>query len=207
MVSQHHPENLVRGDSMPSITMKKKYFVRELVGATRVGEYYLIVDPENDRGLAVVEEQTEWPQIIARAFLDKAFLPISLVMKNVEGAEILRISKPASLLNSAFTVRNADGKVLCVLKNRISLFRPYVSVEDEKGQSLGNIEGCWKFRLFQFRDNNGNPVSTVRHLYGGIARELLTTADDYEVDIHADSAMTLISLAATICIDFLFHES
>ncbi len=192
---------------MPSITLKKEYLVRELVGATSIGEYYLIADPENDRGIAVVEEQTEWPQVIARAFLDKALLPVSLQMKNADGSEILKITKPVSILTSAFTVRNADGKVLCVLKHRMSLFRPVVAVEDEHGQSLGSIEGCWKFRLFQFRDNNGNPVSTIRHLYGGITRELLTTADDYEVDIHADSSMTLISLAATICIDFMFHES
>ncbi len=191
---------------MPSIAMKRKYHIRELVGATSLGEYYLIADPDNDRGIAVVEERTEWTQLLARAFLDKAFLPVELVMKNADGAEILRITKPASLLTSAFTVRNADGKVLCVLKHRVSLFRPCVAVEDERGQTLGSIEGCWKFRLFQFRDTNGNPVSTIRHLYGGIARELLTTADDYEVDIHADSAMTLISLAATICIDFMFHE-
>ncbi len=187
--------------------MKKKYFVRELVGATSVGEYYLIADPENDRGLAMVEEQTPLSQVVARAFLDKAFLPVTLVMKNVEGSEVLRITKPASLLKSVFTVHNADGKVLCVFKHCVSLFRPVVSVEDGKGQLLGNIEGCWKFRLFQFRDNNGNGIATIRHLYGGIARELLTTADDYEVDIHSDSSMNLISLAAAICIDFMFHES
>lgn len=192
---------------MASIPMKKKYFVRELVGATSVGEYYLIADPENDRGLAMVEEQTPLSQVVARAFLDKAFLPATLVMKNVEGAEVLKITKPASLLKSVFTVHNADGRVLCVFKHCVSLFRPVVSVEDGNGQSLGSIEGCWKFRLFQFRDNNGNSLASIRHLYGGIARELLTTADDYEVDIHSDSSMNLISLAATICIDFMFHES
>lgn len=191
---------------MASIVMKKKYFVRELIGATNVGEYYLIVDPENDHGIAAVEEQAELSQIIARAFLDKAFLPATLVMKNVEGAEILKISKPASILPASFTVTAADGKVLCVIKNQLSLFRPSIVVEDGNGQRLGVIEGCWKFRLFQFRDNNGNAIATVRHLYGGIARELLTTADDYEVDIHSDSSMNLISLAATICIDFTFHE-
>ena len=186
--------------------MKKKYFVRELVGATSVGEYYLIADPENDRGVAVVEEQTKLSQVIARAFLDKSFLPATLVMKNADGAEILQIRKPASILTSSFTATSADGKVLCVFKHQMSFLKPRIVVEDGNGQRLGTIEGCWKFRLFHFRDNNGNAIATVRHLYGGIARELLTTADDYEVDIHGDSSMNLICLAATICIDFTFHE-
>lgn len=191
---------------MPSIAFKKKYFVREAVGATSLNESYLITDPETGCGLAVVEEVTTTGQKIAKAFLDKSLLPVTLSMKTCEGNKILEMHQPASLFRSVFTVRNADGKILCLFKQKFSLLRPGIVVEDERGQRLGIIEGGLRFRNFQFKDNNGNPVATIRHVYGGLAKELLTTADDYEVDVHADSSMTLISLSAAICIDFMFHE-
>lgn len=192
---------------MPSIAFQKRFHVKEIVGATSLGEYYLVSDPETGAGLATVEEQVTLGQKIAKAFVDKAFLSVNLSMKTPEGSLILEIFQPASLFRSVFTVRNADGKILCLFKQKISLFCPGVVVEDAMGQRLGTIEGGWRFRKFQFKDLNGEPVATIRHLPGGLAKELLTTADDYEVDVHADSSMSLISLAATICIDFMFHES
>ncbi len=191
---------------MSTITFKKKYLVSEAVGVTSLNESYLVVDPENQQKIAEVEEQTTFAQKLAKAFLDKAFLPTNLLMTNHEGKPVLSIHQPASLLRSFFTVKNADGKVLCCLKQRLSLLSPGIDVEDEKGAPLGSIEGSWKFHNFIFKDTNGNSLATIRHKFGGLARELLTTADDYEVDIHGDSSMTLISLASTICIDFIYHE-
>lgn len=192
---------------MTTIVFKKKYLVSEAVGATSLNESFLITDPETGKAVAIVEEQVSLGQKIAKAFLDKAFLPIKLSMKTPEGHTVLDIEQPASLFRAVFTVRAADGKVLCLFKQRVSLFCPGVDVEDEKGQKLGSIEGSWKFKNFQFKDNNGNAIASIRHKFCGFAKELLTTADDYEIDIHSDSSMTLISLAAVICIDFMYHEN
>lgn len=192
---------------MTTIAFKKKYLVSEAVGATSLNESYLIADPETGKSIAVVEEQTTTTQMIAKAFFDKALLPVKLCMKTPDDKLVLEIHQPASFFKSVFTVTSADGKILCRFKQRISLFHPGVDVEDEKGLKLGSIEGNWKFKNFQFKDTNGNAIASIRQLFMGFAREFFTTADDYEVDIHGDSSMTLISLAAVICIDFLFHES
>ncbi|PKL43821.1 MAG: hypothetical protein CVV41_08645 [Candidatus Riflebacteria bacterium HGW-Riflebacteria-1] len=191
---------------MAAITMKNKYIVKELVGATKLCESYLIIDPQNGAMLGSIDEETSTLHSIARAFLDKAFLSVKLVMRDPQGEPVLDISRPPALGKSVFTVRGADGKVLCLLKQHFSLLRPGIAVEDGNGQSLGTISGGWHFRNFQFKDNNGNPVATIRHKSEGILRELLTTADTYEVEIHTDTSMSLISLAATVCIDFIFHE-
>lgn len=192
---------------MTSIMLKKKYLVSEAVGATCLNESFLITDPETGQGIAVVEEQVTLAQKVAKAFFDKAFLPARLCMKNTEGETVLNIIQPVSLFKAVFTVVNADGKILCVFRQRLSLFSPGIDVEDEHGQKLGSIEGSWKFRNFQFKDTNGTALASIRHKFGGFAKELLTTADDYEVDIHGDASMTLISLAAVICIDFTYHEN
>lgn len=192
---------------MTTILLKKKYLVSEAVGATSLNESFLVTDPETGKGVAVVEEQVTFGQKIAKAFFDKAFLPVKLHMSNPDGQTILTITQPASLFKAVFTVSNADGKILCRFRQRISLFSPGVDVEDEHGNKLGSIEGSWKFKNFQFKDTTGNALASIRHKFAGLARELLTTADDYEVDIHGDASMTLISLAAVVCIDFMYHES
>ncbi|MDD2997612.1 MAG: phospholipid scramblase-related protein [Candidatus Riflebacteria bacterium] len=192
---------------MKNIAFKKKYLVSEAIGATSLDESYLISDAETGLGMAAVEEHSTTAQKIAKAFVDKAFLPTRLIMKTTEGTTVLEMFQPASLFRSVFTVRNPDGKILCIFKQKLTLLNPGIVVEDEHGQKLGSIMGGWKLRNFQFKDNNGNAIASIKHLFGGVTKELLTTADDYEVDILGDSSMTLISLAATICIDFMYHES
>ncbi|EKD82146.1 MAG: scramblase family protein [uncultured bacterium] len=191
---------------MAAITMKNKYIVKELVGATKLCESYMIFDPQNGNMLGSIDEESTMAHSIARAFLDKAFLPVKLTMRDPQGNAVLDISRPPALAKSIFTVRGADGKVLCLFKQRFSLMNPGVTVEDGNGQRLGVISGGWHFRNFQFKDNNGNPVATIRHKSEGLLKELLTSADTYEVDVHTDTSMSLISLAATVCIDFIYHE-
>jgi uncharacterized protein YxjI len=186
--------------------MKHKYIVKELVGATKLCESYMIFDPQNGSLLGSIEEETTTAQAIARAFLDKAFLPVKLVMRDPQGGPVLEITRPAALACSAFTVRGSDNKVLGRLRQTFSFMHPSIVVEDGSGQRLGTISGGWHFRNFQFKDNNGNPIATIRHKAEGLLRELLTTADTYELDIHTDTSMSLISLAATACIDFIYHE-
>ncbi|MFZ5952156.1 MAG: phospholipid scramblase-related protein [Candidatus Rifleibacteriota bacterium] len=192
---------------MRSIAYRKKYLVTESIGATKLYESYLVIDPETRETLAEIVEEASTGHKIAKVFLDKAFLPVKLVMRSADGHTIMEMSQPASLFSAAFTVRNADGRVLCVFKQKFSLIKPEILVEDGQGQKIGRIEGGWKFRNFQFKDNNNNVLATIGHQYGGFARELLTTADDYEVTMSADAEMALITLASVICIDFFYHES
>ncbi|KAF1082539.1 MAG: hypothetical protein GQF41_1260 [Candidatus Rifleibacterium amylolyticum] len=191
---------------MANIAMKHKYIVKEMVGATKLCESYMILDPQNGSFLGSIDEEATTAQSLARAFLDKAFLPVKLVMRDPQGNQVLEITRPAALASSVFTVRGADNKILGRLKQKFSFMNPGVAIEDGNGQSLGTIAGGWRFRNFQFKDNNGNPIATIRHKSEGLLRELLTTADTYELEIHADTSMSMISLAATVCIDFIYHE-
>ncbi len=191
---------------MANIAMKHKYIVKEMVGATKLCESYMILDPQNGSFLGSIDEEATTAQSLARAFLDKAFLPVKLVMRDPQGNQVLEITRPAALASSVFTVRGADNKILGRLKQKFSFMNPGVAIEDGNGQSLGTIAGGWRFRNFQFKDNNGNPIATIRHKSEGLLRELLTTADTYELEIHTDTSMSMISLAATVCIDFIYHE-
>lgn len=192
---------------MKSIALKKKYLVKESVLPASLHESYLIINPEDNSLLAQVTEEATTKQKLAKLFFDKSFLPVRLTMRTPEGEELLVMSAPASIFSYTFTVKNADGRILCVLKQKYSFLKPEIHIEDQHGQLLGKIKGGWKFRHFQIEDTNNNLIADVRHIFAGIAKELFTTADDYEVTIKSDAEMSLITLAAVICIDFMFHES
>ena len=191
---------------MTAFTCKKKFFIHEAIGATSLNEDYLVVD-EAGTGVAAFEEIVTTKQKIAKAFVDKVFLPINVIMKNDKGDKILEMNQPASLLSHCFTARDSEGKILCKISQNCSLCKPVIAVTDEKDQPIGTILGDWKCRNFTFEDTRGEKVSTISHKILDLAKHLFTTADDYEIEMEkTDDTLALISVAATICIDFLYHE-
>lgn len=191
---------------MTAFTCKKKFFIHEAIGATSFNEDYLVVD-EAGTGVATFEEEITTNQKIAKAFVDKSFLPVTIIMKNDKGEKLLELHKPSSFFAHSFIARDADGKILCKIAQKCSLLKPEISVKDENGQPIGTITGDWKFRNFVFKDNRDEKVSSISHKILDVTKHLFTTADDYEIEMEkTDDAMALITVAATICIDFFYHE-
>lgn len=193
---------------MATIAYKRRYHIHEAIGATSVNESYMISDPESGCGLAAVDEKTGIGVKIGKAFLDKAFLPVKLEMVSSEGSLILEMYQPVSLIKPVFTVKTAEGRILCSLKSN-SCFKPFIDVLDERGQVLGKITGDWRRSDFVFKDISNKNIATIKHCFGGFLREAFTTADDYDIEMlaeTADSSLALVTIASAIAIDIWFHE-
>jgi uncharacterized protein YxjI len=194
---------------MASIAYKRRYHIHEAIGATSVNESYMISDPESGCGLAAVDEKTGIGVKIGKAFLDKSLLPVKLEMVSSEGSNILEMYQPVSLIKPTFTVKTADGRILCVLKSNSCLLKPFIEVLDERGQLIGSIKGNWRFNSFEFKDISGKDIAKITHCYGGFLREALTTADDYDVEMLAetpDPSLAMVVLSSAIAIDTWYHE-
>jgi uncharacterized protein YxjI len=194
---------------MGIFALKKRIMVQEAVGATSLNESYLITDAVSGCGLAIVEEYTSVGQKLAKMFVDKTFLPVNLALKDSDGNKILEIYKPAAAFcGSKFTVRDSEGKILCVFKQAMSLVKPLIKVTDGEGKEIGTIRSNWRFKNFVFTGSNNEVIANINHLFMGLTKHLLTTADDYEIELETnDENMILISVLASICVDFLYHES
>ena len=194
---------------MATIAYKRRYHIHEAIGATSVNESYMISDPESGCGLAAVDEVTGIGQKIAKAFLDKSLLPVKLEMVSSEGTNILEMYQPVSLIKPTFTVKTSEGRILCILKSNSCFFKPFIEVFDERKQVIGSIKGDWHFKNFEFKDVGGKDIAKITHCFGGILREALTTADDYDIEMLAetpDSSLALVALASALAIDIWFHE-
>lgn len=194
---------------MASIAYKRKYHINQVFGATSLNESYMISDSESGCGLAAVDEITGIGVKIGKAFLDKSLLPVKLEMVSSEGSFILGMYQPVSLIKPAFTVKNSEGRILCILKSNSCFFKPFIEVLDERNQIVGTIKGDWHHNDFEFKDIGGKNIATIKHCYGGFLRESFTTADDFDVEMLAetpDVSLAMVTLAATIAIDIWFHE-
>lgn len=195
---------------MNSLIYKKKLRIHEAIGATSLSESYQIKDQETGKVLASANEVASLGIKFAKLFLDKGFLPLTIELCLPGGEKVLQIERPASLLTSIiknkFWVRNADGKILCIFEQNFSLLNSKITVTDEHGSLLGHLNAGLRNKRFDFRDNNGNLISKITHVTSSYAKELFTTADDYDIEMNGDSSMTLITLGAALCIDFIFHE-
>lgn len=194
---------------MAAIAYRRRYHIHEAIGATSLNESYMISDPESGCGLAAVDEKTGIGVKIGKAFLDKSLLPVKLEMVSSEGSLILEMYQPVSVIKPAFTVKSAEGRILCILKSNSCFLKPFIEVLDEREQVIGSIQGNWHFNNFEFKDIGGKSIATISHCYGGFLREAFTTADDFDVQMLSetpDSSMAMVTLAAAIAIDVWFHE-
>lgn len=194
---------------MATIAYKRKYRIHEAIGAASLNESYMISDSENGCGLAAVEEVAGIGVKIAKAFIDKSVLPVHMEMTSSEGSTILDMYQPISFIKPTFTVKTSDGRILCVIRKNSYGLKPNIDVLDERDQIVGTITGDWRFNNFDFKDVGGRQIATIKHCFGGVIRELFTTADDYEVDMLAetpDTSMAQVVLAAAIAIDIWYHE-
>lgn len=194
---------------MSEISLCRSYLIKEAIASTSFGEAYLIVDALSKRGIATVDEITTTAVKAAKLFFDKAFLPLHLEMRGANGKKILDIARPASLFGSVFTVYDSDSKVLCRFKQKLTFLSPLIRVEDANNQLIGLIRGDFRFKSFKFASTTGEVISTVTHYVDSIIKAAFTTADDYKIEmlLEGDLHKTLITLAAAICIDFLYHEA
>jgi uncharacterized protein YxjI len=72
------------------------------------------------------------------------------------------------------------------------------------------VKGDWKGWSFQFLDESGKVLGTITKKWGGIGRELFTSADNYMIQIDdavsSDAKLATLLLAAGLSIDMVYKE-
>lgn len=192
---------------MTDFFLAQEYVVREQVGLTNLYESFEIFDGEEKNLLATAVEEADLGLKIQKLFLDKAFLPLLMRVRGGDGKLLLEIEQPRSLVLATLVARDGDGRTLGSFKQTLFSYGGTLEVFGPEGTPVGSICGDWKCRQYTFSDPGGRTLATIDHLYGGLARELLTTADDYRVKILGDQGLAPLVLAGTLAIDLVFHEA
>jgi uncharacterized protein YxjI len=158
---------------------------------------------------SVVQRVSGWHKFL-RLFLNKAMFPFLLEIVDSNEQVILSIKRGWTFWMSKITIVKEDGSTVGYIKQKFKLLKPAFRIFDQNESEIGMITGDWKAWNFSIKDNSGNEIGTISKKWAGIAKELFTTADKYNVTInpsYAEDTNKINIVTAAIIIDMVLKES
>lgn len=185
------------------------FLVREHVGMLKLHEQYDILSGNGDMLGSAVETTGSFIKFL-KLLMDKRFLPFTITISDVSGAELFTISRGFTFMRSRVTVRSAAGEELGYFKQRLLTLGGRFDLFSSRGEKAAELKGDWKGWNFTFTDAEGREIGKVAKKWSGIAKELFTSADNYVVHLNRELLPRpediLLLLAAALCVDMVYKE-
>ena len=187
------------------------FFIREQVAFLKTTDVYDILNADTQQPVGVATEEPGALVAALRWVLSKKLMPTTVVVRELPGDNVVfTIKKPVALFRHRVDVLDADGKRLGYFKSKLFSLGGGFYVYDDKDQLFAEIKGKWHGFEFKFVDAQGGELGAVTKKWGGLAKELFTTADNYVVTISDDLAdqkvAKILLLAAALAIDIVYYE-
>ena len=186
------------------------YLIREHVGMFKLTDTYDIFDGASGQQLAVAKEKKGLLNSIAGLLMNKRNLPTRVDVHegtDVNGPIAFSITRGFSFLRPTVKVLAGDGSLIGMFKSRLLTLGGKFGVYDAAGNEVAMVKGNWVGWDFRFLASNGTEIGVVSRKWGGVAKELFTSADNYVVAVHQpDPAAATLLLAAGLAIDTVYKE-
>lgn len=144
---------------------------------------------------------------LTRIFSDlDVALPMELEIRGPDGVE-LTLRKP--WFRMTVQVHDASGAPVGAIRKQLRMGKARFGLEDAEGRSCGEVRARnWRAKDFAILDDSGRDVGRVTKRWAGFAREMLTDADHYAIELAADLTGPLRSLAfaAPFAIDVVMKQ-
>jgi len=131
------------------------------------------------------------------------FLTHKMQIRDVGGAVLLQLTRPAKVFKSTIVVSDAQDREIGRVVQQNMVGKISFGLE-ANGQQLGAIKGeNWRAWNFRIEDAAGTEVARITKTFEGIAKTMFTTADNYVLQIHARQPEPLNSLivASALSVD------
>ena len=192
------------------------FVVREQVGLLKLADTFEVLDPATQQPVAVAREKPgAWIHLL-RFILNKQMLPTRIVVREAgdpeEGRLLFHLRRGFNLVRSTVTVYDDQDVPIGYFRSRFKLFSlgGGFRVFDMDDREVARLDGDWKGWNFQFKGPNGEEIGVVTRQWGGLAKELFTSADTYRVSLTgakgAPPTAKILLLAAALAIDIVFKE-
>jgi uncharacterized protein YxjI len=186
------------------------FLVKEHVGLFRAARNYDVFDPSTRQQVLACREENLGLLTKLFRFTDyKRMTPFDLQIRGADGQPLLRVSRGVSLFLSRVTVSDAGGRTLGTFEQRWFSLGGAFDVKDAAGQPACALVGKWTGWEFRF-ERAGAPIARVTKKWAGLGKELLTSADNYVLEIApsvpAEDPVRALILAAVFCIDLVLKE-
>ncbi len=182
-------------------------FVREHVGMFKLSGAYDLLDPENGQPVGIAQEVLPgWVKFL-RLLVKKQGLPTRVEVAPAAGQPaVLVLRRGFTFLRARVEVLDGAGTQLGTLRAKLLSLGGGFHVFSADGQPFAEVKGDWKGWNFKLLDLNGGEMGTVTKKWGGLGRELFTSADNYVIEVKETSSGNALLLAAALAIDLVFKE-
>jgi uncharacterized protein YxjI len=191
---------------------RKTLLVKERVGFLRFVDTFDIYDPATGVQIGIARENTSIVLKLLRLLINKRLLPTRVEVREREDTPVLMtLRRGASILTARVSVRDAMDTEIGLFKSKLFSIGGGFHVLDAHQQPIADVKGDWKGWNFRFLAPDGSELGSVTKKWGGLGKELLTSADNYIIaltevrQLPQNTAMLL--LAAGLAIDIVYKEN
>lgn len=195
---------------MHDVLNQNLFFIEEQVGFLKATNNYDVYDPRTQEMIIICrEENLSFATKMVRFSPFKNRSGFNLIVKTAKGEKLLTVRREggASIYKTKIEVLDADDQLIGKFqaksfpKGNFEVLSP----EDTLLYTL-NKSGEQDFTFIK----EGNQLARIGKKWAGASKELLTTADNYllqiMVTVPPNDPLRLIIFAAVLCIDMVLYE-
>jgi uncharacterized protein YxjI len=196
---------------MNAVLNKNIFFVKEHVGLLKASNSFDILDPETQQTVMHCREENLGFLTKMFRFTDyKRMTPFEIDVKDSQGNKIVTVKRGVSLFLSHVQVLDENGTLIGKFKQKFFSIGGKFEVLDANDRPLCMLKGKWTSWDFRFVSADNKEFATVTKKWGGLGKELFTSADNYVLQINNEvpenHAIRKLILAAVMCIDLVLKE-
>jgi len=139
----------------------------------------------------------------------KRMTPFDIQICTPDGQQLIRITRGVSIFLSTVSVFDENDQIIGGFKQKFFSIGGAFNVLDANDQPVCVLQGKWTGWDFRFMAGE-NELAHITKEWGGIGKELFTSADNYALEISdavpADHVARQLILAAVMCIDMVLKE-
>jgi uncharacterized protein YxjI len=188
-----------------------KFMIKEKVAFFKSHSKYDIFDFETEEQVGTAEENISGLVKTLRWFINKSLMPTKVEIRDEEGALVFQIKRGVFFFRARVDVLNADGELIGYFKSKLFSFGGGFWVYDKKDRQFAEVKGNFIGFNYRILTPEGDELGKVTKKWGGMAKELFTSADTYMIDIdedlHDQPVAKMLVLAAAISIDIIFKSN
>jgi uncharacterized protein YxjI len=186
------------------------FFVKEHVGFLKAANNYDVLDPET--GEVILHCREERLGIITKIlrFTDyKTMTPFHVDVRTPQGEQVLSVKRGISVFLSKVDVLDESDQRLGGFKQKWLSLGGSFKVLSASDEVMCELKGKWTNWDFKFIAGQ-TELGSVTKKWGGLGRELFTSADNYVLQISdqvpPNHPLRQLIMGAVMCIDMVLKE-
>jgi len=189
-----------------------RYLVKEQVKFLKSHHTYDIYDADTSEQIGVAEENIGQITQILRWFVSKQLMPTTVeIREKPDDSLVFTISRGWYLFRSRVEIHDAQGALIGYFKSKIVSWSGGFYVYDKNDRQFAEVKGNFTgFKYSVVTPDGKVHLGKVSKTWGGMVKELFTSADTYMVEVDEDLSEQPISkmlvLASCLATDMIFKS-